>query len=175
MLKYVLPCSCGKGQLEVDSSQSGLSIPCPECGKVLEVPTMRGLRELQIAKPSGPVGSSFVWGAREGLLIVACVLFVIGLGMCIWLDGFTTLTMDPSEHSDYYPEEDLSLLQTWQYFEYIRQTGLSAEPDERTRLVEMEYKKDKSAAIALLILAGIGVVLAVIAMTVFRPKRPQYG
>ena len=44
-MKYLLPCSCGK-TVTVDVGQAGQSLRC-ECGRKLEVPTMRAIRQLE--------------------------------------------------------------------------------------------------------------------------------
>jgi hypothetical protein len=98
--KYLLPCSCGH-QTPVEASQAGQQIRC-ECGAVLEVPTMRGIAQLDRAGPeslaagafppgatkqaSKAVGlaakrSSSNWGPRQGVLLVGGV--ITGLALCL--------------------------------------------------------------------------------------------
>lgn len=45
---YLLPCSCGHN-LTIDIGQAGQTITCDECTKDVEVPTMRGIRQLEPA------------------------------------------------------------------------------------------------------------------------------
>lgn len=169
MLKYLLPCSCGKAKLEVDSSQSGLAFPCPECGTQLTVPTMRGLRELEIAGSNSDERIS-TWGAREGLLIIAAVLVISGFGWCLWTDGFEIITMDPYDYSEYYPPEDISLQETWAYFYRLRDTGLSTEPDAYIQGVALKYDKAKYSAWGKIGIGALGIILAIVALAFFRPK-----
>ena len=49
-LGYLLPCSCGK-KITIQKSQAGQEVPC-ECGKTLQVPTLRGLSELELVQDS---------------------------------------------------------------------------------------------------------------------------
>jgi hypothetical protein len=50
MPEYFLPCECG-AQTVVSPAQAGQSVHC-RCGITLQVPTMRGLRELEAASDS---------------------------------------------------------------------------------------------------------------------------
>lgn len=79
--KYLLPCSCGKAA-KVDANQAGDIAVC-DCGKVLEVPSMRQLRDLQPA----PVGDmarkpGAQWSRREGLVFAAGLL-VLFTGLAV--------------------------------------------------------------------------------------------
>src|SRR5678815_2344165 len=53
MSHYLLPCACGQ-QISVSAAQAGESLRC-SCGAMVEVPTMRGLRELERVETSQAV------------------------------------------------------------------------------------------------------------------------
>jgi len=78
---YLLPCSCGQ-KTRITAAQAGAEVACV-CGKSLSVPTLRGLRELEVAPPevSGRTrpGWSPVHGAlfATGLLIAAAGLSMV--------------------------------------------------------------------------------------------------
>jgi len=76
MSQFVLPCACG-AQIPVNRSQAGMSLPCPQCGKPVEVPTIRKLAEFA----SGVVEKkdSTRSGALKWLTPVAAVSFIVGL------------------------------------------------------------------------------------------------
>jgi hypothetical protein len=78
MTKYLVPCSCGKS-VAVDASQAGLQVRCA-CGNELEVPTMRGLRQLKTAdvQPAGSQDRGSTWGPRQGLMFLGACIAVIG-------------------------------------------------------------------------------------------------
>jgi hypothetical protein len=74
-IRYRLACKCGQSVL-VDRSQAGLAIRCA-CGAELEVPTIRGLRQLeQVAHRE----ASSRWGNRQALLVIGLALAAIGFG-----------------------------------------------------------------------------------------------
>ncbi len=50
---YLLPCTCGK-KLVITKSQAGEEVTC-DCGEKLQVPTLRGLADLEIAAASNEV------------------------------------------------------------------------------------------------------------------------
>ena len=76
---YLLDCQCGQPHV-VDPAQAGQTLQC-SCGRTLEVPTLRGLRDLKTAplpEPK-PLGSSTrSWSALRGLLFVGGLLLLIG-------------------------------------------------------------------------------------------------
>lgn len=77
---YLLPCSCGQ-KLRVAPAQAGGQVTCG-CGKSLVVPTLRGLRALELAAPevSGKVMPG--WSAIHGLLFSGgIVLAVAGVAL----------------------------------------------------------------------------------------------
>jgi hypothetical protein len=99
--RYLLPCSCGR-KVSVAFTQAGQEIQCA-CGAVLEIPTMRGLVQLERAPTQPPTGepssaqgrppssggkpvrakagagtSTSAWGARQRLLLVGALLTVVG-------------------------------------------------------------------------------------------------
>ncbi len=73
MSSFLLPCTCGR-QTVVTPSQAGQAVRC-ECGAPLEVPTLRGLRELAPATAAGG-GRVRVWGNRHRIAL-ALVLFAV--------------------------------------------------------------------------------------------------
>src|SRR5262249_39770102 len=73
---YLLPCSCGQ-KVRVANSQAGGQVTCI-CGKSLGVPTLRGLRELELA-PAELQERSAGWNRVQGT-IFAGGLFVAAIG-----------------------------------------------------------------------------------------------
>jgi len=79
---YLLPCSCGQ-KTPVSVAQAGGQVVCV-CGKSLSVPTMRGLRELEIAPAAVPekkAGWSRVHGVvfASGLTIAAIGVVLLAM------------------------------------------------------------------------------------------------
>ncbi|MBI3465218.1 MAG: hypothetical protein HY000_19505 [Planctomycetes bacterium] len=79
--RYLLPCSCGRN-LQVDASQSGLTVECV-CGAKLEVPAMRGLTMLEHVpeQSSGSLEETAPWGPRQGLMFLGGAILAVGLGL----------------------------------------------------------------------------------------------
>src|SRR5262249_51915319 len=74
---YLLPCSCGQ-KVRVANSQAGGQVLCV-CGKNLSVPTLRGLKALEMA-PDEQIGRSVSgWNRVQGA-IFASGLFLAAIG-----------------------------------------------------------------------------------------------
>jgi hypothetical protein len=170
--KYLLPCNCGQ-KAEVDSSQAGLTIQCG-CGAALEVPTMRGLSQLQVveaASPSETAGSA--WGPGQGLIFLG---IVIGLGGLLALG----LVLQTRPQWRVHPEQidihvdKLSVEQLWQHWLELHK-GLGSDDDPIRKRFESEwstYRRRMSmsaipAALGLLMIIG-GLVLK---RNAARPRR----
>jgi hypothetical protein len=83
---YLLPCSCGQ-KVRVANSQAGGQVACG-CGNRLPVPTLRGLRELEIAPTDVPKRSRAGWSRLHGAffatgLLAAAVGFVL-ITLFLW-------------------------------------------------------------------------------------------
>lgn len=85
--RYFLPCSCG-GQTTIDIGQAGQIVDCESCGKSLDVPTMRGIRELKSTEVESKVDKIDVAGSAQNFLfVVGLAVTVIALVVCaivIW-------------------------------------------------------------------------------------------
>jgi hypothetical protein len=82
--QYLLPCSCGQ-KTPVSPAQAGGHVTCV-CGKSLPVPTLRGLRELEIAPATAPqekAGWSRVHGVAfaSGLTVAAIGVVLLALSV----------------------------------------------------------------------------------------------
>ena len=85
MPDYLLPCSCGE-QSVVSTAQAGGTIRCA-CGAELQVPTMRGLRELEPLEPrSAAAGRAVTWDDqhRVAFLLALGALTCLGVAIYLW-------------------------------------------------------------------------------------------
>ncbi len=75
---YLLPCPCGK-DIAIDISQAGQTAVCASCGKSVDVPTMRKIRELPEVEVVADVTAmkSGSWTGLKG------GLFAIGMGVTV--------------------------------------------------------------------------------------------
>jgi hypothetical protein len=71
MPDHLLACSCGQ-KVRVANAQAGGQVAC-NCGKLLSVPTLRGLRDLELAPPLEVAGKKPGWTRLQG------ITFVLGL------------------------------------------------------------------------------------------------
>jgi hypothetical protein len=85
MSQYLLPCACG-AKLHVSKSQAGMSLPCPECGVSVEVPTIRKLSTLATALPEArgaKAGKGIHW--LGPLAAISLLMGIIGLSYAGYL------------------------------------------------------------------------------------------
>jgi hypothetical protein len=83
-MKYLLPCpACGR-QITVETGQAGQILQCG-CGKQVDVPTIRGMRELETVVEESVSRSG--WNRRRGFMFVGGVVAVIGLLLAgyVWI------------------------------------------------------------------------------------------
>lgn len=125
--QYLLECTCGERH-SVETRQAGTTISC-QCGKTLEVPTLRGLKELpqKEVKSDAPPAE---WTLRQGIVtagvIVALILF--GAGIVPWRherafqqsqDSLEdTAPLITAMETDVEKMLDQSPLKAWQFWQY---------------------------------------------------------
>ena len=78
--KYLLPCTCGVETI-IDQRQAGELVTCT-CGRALEVPTLRGLANLEAAE--SPAEQRSTWGPKQGLAFIGILLTVAALGFAAY-------------------------------------------------------------------------------------------
>jgi hypothetical protein len=77
---YLLPCSCGQN-VRIAASQAGGKVACV-CGKSLEVPTMRGVQQLEAAPAESKVAAKPAWSPLHGATFAAG-LMIAGVGVVL--------------------------------------------------------------------------------------------
>lgn len=121
-MQYLLPCgACGEKH-RVELRQAGQKIACG-CGAVLEVPSLRGIRELATTKPTKTGRARPTWSPTRGiafvsgLLVAAVGVLVAGYALLVWLQLNTSeparadLTAVFTSIDQKSPEETLQLWQ----------------------------------------------------------------
>lgn len=86
MADYLLPCTCGR-KTPVSTRHAGQTIRC-QCGAELEVPTLRGLAELERAEPDGRTTRD-AWENRHRVIFA----FVVGAVVCFGLAAYMAVRM----------------------------------------------------------------------------------
>lgn len=175
MSKYLLPCACGK-VIVIDASQAGQQIAC-ECGKLLEVPTLRGVRELEPApETASPSREATDWNPSRGLVFAGSfVLFVIGAAVSYV--GFKDLRATPNITREVETEafdqliDDMSLDEVYERWKLDREHGLG----ERGQNPYVNIRSFRAGRNRMLV-AGIAFcvvgLLGTIGATVGRRKSP---
>lgn len=80
-MPFALPCPCGNS-VSVQRSQAGSTVTCLQCGKTLDVPTIRGLQALPvIEEKEGDAKSSIArpsqWNPIRGVIAVICIAIAV--------------------------------------------------------------------------------------------------
>ncbi|MEX0819879.1 MAG: hypothetical protein WD070_09795 [Pirellulaceae bacterium] len=128
MSKYLLPCECGKA-IAVDVSQAGQQITC-ECGKRLEVPTLRGVRELEPVPEPAASSRPAEWDASRGMIFAgSLVLLLVGLAVSfLGYQGLRTtpnITRETEKESFETSIDEMSLEEAYETWEHVRDHGLA--------------------------------------------------
>jgi len=74
--RYLLPCSCGD-QLTIEIGQAGQEVNCDGCGATIEVPTMRGVRELKPLPEKEDEKPRVEWTPLQGTLFATGILVTL--------------------------------------------------------------------------------------------------
>ena len=138
MSQFLLPCACG-AKIPVNRSQAGMSLPCPQCGDIMEVPTIRNLSKFASTAPEGkePKRSRSV----KWLGPVAALSFIVGLiGLSyagsLYYERYTTLTYVSQAGADLNLTEENFMAEvrksasqsspadTWDYWNIMLNDGL---------------------------------------------------
>ena len=134
MSQFLLPCTCG-AKIPISRSQAGMTLPCPQCSKTLEVPTIRNLNQLEPVGAVGPGERKQVSrGPSLGLRIVAGILLLLSVGFCGYggLMAYErwSFPMDLSMTEDDYIKDmtvgldELSPASTWDTWNNLADNGL---------------------------------------------------
>ncbi|MEN1681785.1 MAG: hypothetical protein AAGJ46_19560 [Planctomycetota bacterium] len=93
MPSYLLPCQCGQS-IRVEPRQAGEKVTCSGCSDVLEVPSLRQIRELPPAPDeSAPRRSS--WSARQGVLTAGMLVTAALIGVGAYF--YSVMPLPPEE------------------------------------------------------------------------------
>lgn len=161
-VKYLLPCGCGEN-VQVDISQAGSTIPCV-CGRELEVPTMRGLRELaQVETDTTPKGD---WSPTQGASFsLGLLLLLIGIGITGYAYRHyrvTTPLMGVDEHALYADElEKLTPSELFEDWQEIRREGL-ADRGQNLFVINRKYNKLMRMRMAIGLCVAVAGLLAIV-------------
>ncbi len=170
-MAYLLPCpQCGRN-LVVTTGEAGGRVRC-ECGSQVDVPTVRGLRELATA-PAPTAEATSSWTARHSLIFLGVLTMLAGVAFGLFLHYRAARLLPQSTFADdirNMPAED-----TWTLWsQYFRgRVGRWQPLKGEKQLSDLKaYEEMKRWELIGYGFAGLGVVLAVIGLTMLGPKRP---
>jgi len=139
MSQYLLPCSCG-ANIPVSRSQAGMSLPCPQCAKILDVPTIRNMASLAAISDTPEKAKSSrapIWlGPVAALAFLVAVSAFFYCGSLVW-ERYQILSSLAAQKIDLaITEEDFlsdlrkmasesSPADTWDYWNVMVRRGLS--------------------------------------------------
>jgi hypothetical protein len=174
---YLLPCACGR-RLEIDAGQAGTQIDC-SCGQTLSVPSVRGLRQLEIvAEPAAVDSPPATWNPVRGaifslgLLLAASALIFTAVNF-YWFWQYRRLA-DPAEFAlkmSYDEVDRMGPDEAVGTFRNEESTGLGV--PYPPPWVEYDKIHDESGkrAILGLVIAGAGLVASAGSMLGRSPKK----
>jgi hypothetical protein len=128
-MKYLLPCDkCGE-KTPIDVNQAGQQATC-RCGQMLEIPSLRGIRELEVLDDVGTSVSRSAWSVgRRVVFVIGLVVCVIGLAvLCIAIINRTQIEVPERPVANF---EEISAemdamtpAQAWDEWTQLRAEGL---------------------------------------------------
>jgi hypothetical protein len=165
MSSFLLPCACGQTTI-VSPAQAGQSVRCV-CGAQLEVPTLRGLRQLAPATPAGGKGKTYAWSNRHRFafaLILVSFACLVGAGYMVPQVPPAIRVPTPAEIEAHFASSPpAQVLQTYQ----VLKSGLSATPPQ---FATDEQRKSLLWGIAAALAASCVIMVAAIGVLLFGPK-----
>ncbi|MBN1853433.1 MAG: hypothetical protein JW829_11940 [Pirellulales bacterium] len=166
VIKYSLPCPCGK-KIPVKLSQAGETIRCV-CGTTLQIPAMREIKQLEPCDQQSSDGSlnpKATWGRREGQMLLGILMVVIGLGLSAYFYQTRPKLLDISSFSP---------MDTW-----ILWLDLRNGPDRHLSPYDQEYMErrgiNRVAMWSALALASIGLLVLIHGSLMRRRRSSRFG
>ncbi len=178
-MSYVLRCACGT-KILVHRSQAGSRIACPQCEQPVEIPTIRGLSELEIEEePVATVKSRSVsrhrWTPLKGTIAAACfVIALIGLGRSGLYGYYRWSNPTPLSEVEMLREaeqlvNEFTPAETWDTWRYLQESGLGTKQPPQA-LVAKRFLEKQDLSMRIWAAAGIIGLLGLIACT-YCPSR----
>lgn len=167
-MKYLLPCDqCGT-EHEVDPSQAGENLQC-QCGRTLEVPSLRGLRELRpvTVQPAKPAASRTSRELPPRLILVGGML-LMAIGLIVAAYGGLIRSQiripEPPPIEDIQADatiDGLSPADTHRLWTEFRDQGLGPYQVSFPYIAELTQRYYTNLLLGGLIVTGIGILLVV--------------
>jgi len=143
-----------------------------ECGAAVNVPTVRGMRELEpAAAPTAEAATS--WTTRHSVIFLGLLMAIAGLAFGL-IQHFRAADAFPGE-SFADKIRNMPAAETWTLWSQVSRLGVGGwQPpkDDKQQLDLKTYEELKRWQLIGFGLGGLGVVVAIVGVTMLGPKRP---
>lgn len=188
MSQFLLPCLCG-AKIPVNRSQAGMTLPCPECGKAIEVPTIRKLTPFAVTTPAKK--ETKATNSWKLLGPVAALGFLVGLlglayGGSLLYERYETISQVTQAGMDLNRTEEEFIAgvrenalksapsDTWDYWNVMLEEGLSDPKPPDLFRVKRYLASRLPTMIGALITGGVGILIfSLSAFLMQRLRRPK--
>jgi hypothetical protein len=174
-MPYLLPCPQCDRKLPVTTGQAGDQVRC-QCGTAIDVPTVRGLRELvEVQEATAPRKA---WTTRNSIVFLGAVITLAGLALAAFLHVRADHVRPHENFAD--DIRTMAPRDTWELWSSFLQQGIRWNRNkgpEQLKAIK-DYEELKRWEWIAFGLAGAGVVLVLIGLTLVgqrgrgTPKRP---
>jgi hypothetical protein len=173
-MPYLLPCTSCDRKHVVTTGQAGGQVRC-ECGAAIDVPTVRGLRELEeVHEATAPRKA---WSTRSSVVFLGVVITLAGLALAGFLHVRAAQVRPQGSFAD--DIRTMSPRDTWELWSYFRHgIGWNREKGPEQLKAIKTYEELKRWEWIAFGVAGVGIVVIVVGLTMVghrsrgAPQRP---
>jgi hypothetical protein len=172
-IRHRFPCACGVEHLVVPS-EAGQQIRC-SCGQVLEVPTLRRLRQLPTSGSGDSRGTRRTWSTGQGLLFnVGLVILVLALFALAFLGrkrSQLSLERPAFPYQEFVAKEvaQWNVNELWEFWTANREVKLDARPTP-DYLIARQLARRLDGFLMVAAAFGVLGLIAVCAAILYRPR-----
>ena len=179
---YLLPCGSCDTKIEIELKQAGSEIPCPECQATINIPTMGGIKKLELSDISGITVDSAASattvrhiGSKQWLfsggLVVLVLAAIAGFAIWFYADSLVTISdIDQTVQKANQPLADISPAAVWDAWDEMFAKGPLPEWQENE---EMGFNRQahylKNIAYGFMAVAALG-FLALLSSLLMKDK-----
>jgi hypothetical protein len=168
--QYFLPCSCGQ-KVRVEPAQAGGQVAC-SCGKTVQVPTLRGLKQLEVAPPDAAAlrrAAGRRWSPVQGamfsigLVVTIISLLVLAVTYLQFAEA-TTYTQDQTSVINQLEAEQIdsmNIVDSLQAFYSLRDEGLGEQIEPFWITARRIVSQKRTMMISFAGLAAAGLIAAI--------------
>jgi hypothetical protein len=182
MSRYLLPCPACQASISVGTAQAGSSMPCPSCGKVVDVPGTRQLRLLPadalpslVGKSEAPAGNSL------GFRLLLASLLLVG-ALCLTYGGWLAYDRWRSPIIFGHTEEEFfqglydesmaePIAQSWEHWNYLVDSGVPEDSEPLPYFQISRYYEERKPWMVGSLGSGTLLIVAFLGLSFFSSRR----